>query len=368
MTVIFDMVDDLGPEKVIHLSNSAAGLRGIVVIDNTSLGPSLGGTRMAPDVTVQECARLARAMSLKNAAAGLPHGGGKSVIMADPAMPDREKQGLIRAFARAIAQIIDYVPGPDMGTNETCMAWVRDEIGRAVGLPRVIGGIPLDEIGATGLGVAAAAEVAQEFSGVALDGARVAIQGYGAVGRHAAWHLVKKGARIVAVSDSRGCAMKADGLDLLRLDDLKAGGDSVKGYPSAKVEHRDAVILADCDILVPAARPDIIDRSNADAIKAKLIVQAANIPATAEAEQMLRSRGVLVVPDFIANAGGVICASVEYRGGTETQAITTITEMIRHNTREVLQEVREHGTLPRHAANRLAETRLRGAMALRRSF
>ncbi len=368
MTAIFDMADDFGPEKVIHLSNPAARLRAIVVIDNTSLGPSLGGTRMAPDVTVQECARLARAMSLKSAAAGLPHGGGKSVIMADPTMPDREKQGLIRAFARAIAQITDFVPGPDMGTNETCMAWVKDEIGRAVGLPRVIGGIPLDEIGATGLGVAAAAEVAQEFSGVALDGARVAIQGYGAVGRHAARYLARKGACIVAVSDSHGCALNADGLDLLRLDELKAGGDSVKAYPGARVEYREAVILADCDILVPAARPDIIDKSNAGAIKAKLIVQGANIPATAKAEQMLHARGVLVIPDFIANAGGVICASVEFRGGTEAQAMTTITEMIRHNTREVLQEAREHRTLPRHAANRLAETRLRGAMALRRSF
>jgi glutamate dehydrogenase/leucine dehydrogenase len=362
------MVDEFGPEKIIHLSNPSAGLRAIVVIDNTAIGPSMGGARMAPDVTLQECARLARAVSLKNAAAGLPHGGGKSVIMGDPAMPDHEKQGLIRAFAQAIAQITDYVPGPDMGTNESCMAWIRDEIGRSIGLPRVIGGIPLDEIGATGFGVAVAAEVAQEFSGVALDGARVAIQGYGAVGRHTARYLVQKGARIVAVSDSLGCALKADGLDPHRLDDLKASGKSVADYPGARVENRDSVILAECDILVPAARPDIIDRSNAEAIKAKLIVEGANIPATAEAEEMLHQRGALVIPDFIANAGGVICASVEYRGGSETEAMTTITEMIRHNTREVLQEMREQGTLPRAAADALAKAKLRKAMALKRTF
>ncbi|MDJ0630125.1 MAG: Glu/Leu/Phe/Val dehydrogenase [Rhodobacter sp.] len=368
MTEIFQMTDDFGPEKVVHISDHAAGLRAIVVIDNTAIGPSVGGVRMAPDVTLEECARLARAMSLKNAAAGLPHGGGKSVITADPAMPLPEKAGLIRAFAQAIAQLTDYVPGPDMGTNETCMAWIRDEIGRALGLPRVVGGIPLDEIGATGLGVAAAANVAEEFTGIALDGARVAIQGYGAVGRHAARYLAQEGARIVAVADSRGTAHQPEGFDLSRLDALKADGRAVIDYAGAEAADRDAVITADCDILVPAARPDIIDTSNAGAIRAKLIVQGANIPATEEAEAELHDRGVMVIPDFIANAGGVICASVEYRGGTESQAMTTIAEKIRKNTQEVLNEVRAHGTLPRAAANALAESRLREAMALQRAF
>ena len=368
MTEIFDMADDFGPEKVVYISNAAAGLRAIVVIDNTAIGPSLGGVRMAPDVTFEECARLARAMSLKNAAAGLPHGGGKSVIMANPAIPLAEKERLIRAFAQAIAQLTDYVPGPDMGTNETCMAWVRDEIGRAVGLPRVVGGIPLDEIGATGLGVAAAANVAEEFTGIALDGARVAIQGYGAVGKHAARYLAQEGARVVAVADSRGTALNAEGFELSKLDALKADGRPVTDYAGADIADRDAVITADCDILVPAARPDIIDTKNAGAIQAKLIVQGANIPATARAEAALHDRGVLVIPDFIANAGGVICASVEYRGGTEAQAMSTIAEKIRRNTQDVLAEVRAHGTLPRAAANAMAEARLRKAMALRRRF
>lgn len=368
MTAIFDRIDEFGPEKVVHISNAALGLQAIVVIDNTAIGPSVGGVRMAPDVTLEECARLARAMTLKNAAAGLPHGGGKSVIFADPAISLPEKEGLIRAFAHAIEQLGDYIPGPDMGTDEVCMAWVRDEIGRAVGLPRVIGGIPLDEIGATGLGVAVAAEVAEPFCGVRPNGARVAIQGYGAVGRHAARCLEQKGARVVAVADSRGTAFCPNGFDLVRLDALKADGKAVTDYPGATRGDQDAVLTAECDILVPAARPDVINSANAGAIQARLIVEGANIPATRTAEEDLHARGVLVIPDFIANAGGVICAAVEYRGGTQSQAMAMIAEKIRYNTQEVLGQVRDHGMLPRDAANGLAETRLRQAMDLRRKF
>ena len=129
---------------------------------------------MAPDVSAEEAFRLARAMTLKNAAAGLPHGGGKSVIFADPKMPRRDKERLIRAFAAAIADLADYIPGPDMGTDELAMGWINDETGRAVGLPREIGGIPLDEIGATGFGLAAAIDVgARSIIGLPLAGARV---------------------------------------------------------------------------------------------------------------------------------------------------------------------------------------------------
>ena len=368
MTGAFDFLDPLGPEKIIHVGSDAAGLRAIVVIDNTATGPSIGGVRMAPDVTLAECARLARAMTLKNAVAGLPHGGGKSVIFADPAMERVRKEGLIRAFAQAIGQITDYIPGPDMGTDETCMAWIHDEISRAVGLPRVIGGIPLDDIGATGFGVAVATEVAQAFGGVGLAGARVAIQGFGAVGRHAARHLADKGARIVAVSDSRGAVFDPDGLDLSRLLALKAENKSVTGLANVRVDHRDAIIAADCDILIPAARPDFINKSNAADVTAKLIVQGANIPVTAAAEDCLHQRGILVIPDFIANAGGVICASVEYHGGTENQAMTAIEEKIRRNTTEVLQQGRDLRVTPRQAATTLAKARVREAMGLRRTF
>ncbi|MGD9294232.1 MAG: Glu/Leu/Phe/Val dehydrogenase [Roseobacter sp.] len=368
MALIFEMADDLGPEKIIHISDTKAGLKAILVVDNTSMGRAVGGVRMAPDASLQECSRLARAMSLKNAAAGLPHGGGKSVIIADPAMPALEKERLIRAFARAIAQISEYIPGPDMGTNEISMAWVRDEIGRAVGLPRVVGGIPLDEIGATGLGVWVAARVAGDYGAVGVKDARAAIQGFGAVGRHAARFLSEAGARIVAVADSGGTSFDPDGFDLPRLVALKAEGHSVTEYPDAAIGEREAVIGADCDILIPAARPDVINKSNVAAIQAKLIVEGANIPTTDEAAAELHARGVLVIPDFIANAGGVICASVEYHGGTEKQAKTTIAEKIEQNTREVLERVRRDKMLPRNAANALAEDRLRQAMGFRRRF
>ena len=137
-----------------------------------AIGPAIGGTRMAPDVTLEECFRLARAMSFKNAAAGLPHGGAKSVIVGDPQMDPARKEEWIRAFARGIEGLKDYIPGPDMGTNEAAMAWIRDEIGRAAGLPREIGGIPLDEIGATAHGLVAATEVASRRRGTASIPAR----------------------------------------------------------------------------------------------------------------------------------------------------------------------------------------------------
>lgn len=168
----FTFADDLGPEKVVYIYEPRVALNAIVVIDNTAVGPAIGGTRMGKDVSAEECFRLARAMTFKNSAAALPHGGAKSVIFGDPSMPAAEKERLVRAFAAAIRHLTDYIPGPDMGTNETAMAWIRDEIGRSVGLPRELGGIPLDEIGATGYGLVIAAEAAEDYSGVSLKGAK----------------------------------------------------------------------------------------------------------------------------------------------------------------------------------------------------
>ena len=136
--------DDLGPEKIVHIYEPKSGLKAIVVIDNLSLGPAVGGCRMAPDVDTREVFRLARAMTLKNALSDLPNGGAKSAILSDPSVPNKET--LVREFAQAIKHLPDYIPGPDMGTDETCMAYIHDEIGRAVGLPQVLGGLPLDEL------------------------------------------------------------------------------------------------------------------------------------------------------------------------------------------------------------------------------
>lgn len=366
MSGSFAFVDDFGPEKVIELTDPRSGLRAILVVDNTAAGPSIGGCRMAPDVTAEECFRLARAMTFKNAAAGLAHGGGKLVIVADPKMPRDEKEDLIRSLARAMAEIESFIPGPDMGTDETAMAWVHDEIGRSVGLPRAIGGIPLDEIGATGFGLSAAMRAVHDVLGLPIEGARVAIQGYGAVGRWAAHHLAGLGGVIVAVSDSRGGILDPSGLDLKRLDALKADRKSVADYEGATVTGPEEVLTCDCDIAVPAARPDVINDSNADAIKARLVLEGANIPATISAEESLHARGVWVVPDFIANAGGVICAAVEHRGGSESDALKVIDELVYRNTAEVLTNAQTKQQLPRAAAQALAKARVQTAMSYRR--
>jgi glutamate dehydrogenase (NAD(P)+) len=360
------MGDELGPAKVVVIHDARVGLEAVVVVDNIACGPAIGGVRMARDVTLAEVARLARAMTMKNAAAGLPHGGGKSGIVADPAGAPADKERLIRAFARAIRSLTEYIPGPDMGTDERCMAWVKDEIDRAVGLPRVLGGIPLDEIGATGWGVAIAAEVAAPEAGFSLDGARVAIEGFGAVGQHAARFLAARGARLVAASDSRGAIHDPAGLRVDALMAHKRAGRPLTDFPGSRAIGREALVGVPCEIWIPAARPDTLTAENVGGLQAKLVIQGANIPATDPAERWMHAHRVLSIPDFIANAGGVICAAIEYHGGTQAQALATIEERIRANTRETLERARTDGVLPREAATRMACARVREAMRYRR--
>ena len=284
MGEIFDYVDDLGPTKVIHIHEPTHGLKAVLVVDNVAAGPSIGGLRMAPDVSTRECARLARTMTLKNAAAGLPHGGGKSVLFGDPKMPGEEKERLIRGMACALADIEEYIFGPDMGTDEECMAWVKDEIGRSVGLPREIGGIPLDEIGATGWGLSHVVEVALEHCDFELEGASIVVQGFGAVGKHTARFLTDKGAILVGVADSRGTIHNPDGLDLDELIALKAEGRSVIDYTHAQKMKRDEVIDIPCDIWIPAARPDVVHEDNVQRLNTRLVVQGANDPRVKQPE------------------------------------------------------------------------------------
>lgn len=270
--------DDLGPAKIVRVPEPTLGLDAVLVVDNVARDPSIGGLRMAPDVSVEECVRLARAMTLKNAAAGLPHGGGKSVLRGDPRMAADQKERLIRAFAHALRHEDDYIFGPDMGTDETCMAWVKDEIGRAVGLPAALGGILLVEIGATGWGIRHAAEVAAAHCGFDLRGARVVIQGFGAVGKHSARFLAACGAVLIAVSDSTGAVHNTAGMDVTGLIALKDGGKSVIDYDAGDRLARDAILGIECDIWIPAARPDVVREDNVGRLKARLIVEAANIP------------------------------------------------------------------------------------------
>ncbi len=367
MTDPFSFADGLGPAKIIHVHEPGCQLKGVLVVDNVAAGPSIGGLRMAPDVSTEECFRLARAMTLKNAAAGLPHGGGKSVVYGDPKMPARDKERLLRTFASALRGIEDYIFGPDMGTDEECMAWVRDEIGRAIGLPREVGGIPLDEIGATGRGLLPATEVALEQLGLEMRGLRFVVQGFGAVGKHAARFLSDKGAVMVGVADSRGAVYDANGIDVSRLISLKEEGTSVADWSAGEKIASDKVVEMECDLLIPAARPDVINAENVSRIATKIIVPGANIAVTEDAERYLHDKGVLCIPDFIANAGGVICAAIEYQGAPESTVFSVIDEKIRRNTRAVLDDARSRGILPRQAAMEMAEARVRRAMQFRRN-
>lgn len=366
MSDVFEFADELGPAKIIHVHEPSINLKAILVVDNVAKGPSIGGVRMAPDVSVEECFRLARAMTMKNAAAGLPHGGGKVVLYGDPKMPKDQKQQLIRALACSLRNVEEYIFAPDMGTDEECMAWVKDEIGRVVGLPREVGGIPLDEIGATGWGLSHVTDVALRYCDFSLEGARIVIQGFGAVGRNTARFLLEKGAVLVAVADSRGAVHDPQGLDFNALIELKQAGKSVADYSGGKAIERDAVIDVECDIWIPAARPDVIHADNVDRLNTRLVIEGANIPITHDAEQILQDKGILCVPDFIANAGGVICAAMEYQGASQAAAFASIEEKLRRNTKLVLDESQSSAVLPRKAAMDLALQRVKKAMSFRR--
>lgn len=370
MDDVFRFADALGPLKILHVHEPSIGLKAILVVDNLARGTALGGMRLAEDVSLEECFRLARAMTFKNAAADLPHGGGKMVIYGDPRMPEERKELLLRGLAQALKNETTYIFAPDMGTDETAMSWIHDEVDRVVGLPRELGGIPLDEIGATGWGLKHATQVAADFLNMKLNGARIVVQGFGAVGQHAARFLEESGCALVGVSDSKGGVSEAQGIDVQQLIDIKANGgsvvDYVAGHKGAKVIKGDELIGVDCDIWIPAARPDVINISNVQRLKAPLMVQGANIPVSPEAEKILRERKTLVVPDFIANAGGVICAAMEYQGLGEGAVMSAIEDKIRRNTTEVLEQANQAGSLPRDAAVQLARSRVEKAMAHKR--
>jgi len=355
--------DDLGPEKIVHIYEPKSRLKAIVVIDNLSLGPAVGGCRMAADVETREVFRLARAMTLKNALSDLPHGGAKSAILEDSNVANKE--ALVREFAQSIKPLTDYIPGPDMGTDETCMAYIHDEIGRAVGLPHVLGGLPLDELGATGYGLAVAADVASEVLALPLKNARIIIQGFGNVGKAAAQFLTERGATIIATCDTGGAIHDPEGIDIPALIEFKKSGRSVKDSGLGKPLTHEEMLKMESDIFIPSARPDIFTVDNQHWLQTKLVLEGANIPITHEAAEIMRDRGVVIVPDVIANAGGVICAASEYQKMSEKQAFERIESTISRNTVEVLERSLKQRQYPHAAAIIMAKERLKEAMAFR---
>jgi glutamate dehydrogenase/leucine dehydrogenase len=245
------------------------------------------------------------------------------------------------------------------------MAYIKDEIGRSVGLPKVIGGLPLDELGMTGYGVAIAADVASEKIKLPLKGARVVIQGFGNVGKAAAKYLLERGAKIIATCNSKGAICNLEGLDIAKLNEVIAETHSVQdwnlGHP---ITHKEMLEL-ESDIFIPAARPDVFDESNQHLLKTKLVLEGANIPLTAQAARMIHDRGITIVPDVIANGGGVICAASEYQGMSEAQAYERVKASVSRNTEEVLNRVREEKLYPHDAARLMARERIFKAMQYR---
>jgi glutamate dehydrogenase (NAD(P)+) len=276
MDVLAEM-DELGPEKVVCVSDRKTGMRGVLVIDNTARGLAKGGTRMSPTVSVHEMARLARVMTLKWAGVDLFFGGAKAGILFDPASP--AKEAALRAFVRALSNEVpgEYVFGLDMGLDEEDAAVVQDELrdrGAVVGTPAVLGGVPLDRWGVTGFGVAEAADAAVGSDG-SLAGARVSVQGFGAVGSAAAARFSALGATVVAVSSAEGALHDPAGLDVAALLQLREefGDAGIQKYPAQRLETAGEELTVPCDVLVPAARQDVIDEATAAEIPAGLVVE-----------------------------------------------------------------------------------------------
>lgn len=360
---IDNFADDFGPEKVIHIYEPKSGLRAIVVVDNLSLGTAIGGCRMAPDVTTEEVFRLARAMTLKNALANLPHGGGKSAIIADPASADKE--ALMRAFALSIKTLTEYIPGPDMGTDERCMAYIYDEIGRAVGLPKVLGGLPLDELAMTGYGLSIAADVASEKFNVPLEGARVVIQGFGNVGGGSAKFLLERGVKLIATCDINGSIYNPNGVDIPALLEKVKSGIGVAASGLGRPFERDEILNIESDIFIPAARPDVITEKNQHLLKTRLVLEGANIPITHEAAEILHNRGIMILPDIIANSGGVICAASEFLGLTIPATYDRVRNTITENIQEWANRMRTGKRPPHDTAQEMARERISAAMSYR---
>jgi glutamate dehydrogenase (NAD(P)+) len=369
----FSHVDEWGPEKVVTVADPRSGMRGVLVIDNTSRGMGKGGTRMSPSLTVTEVARLARVMTWKWAAVDLAFGGAKAGVRFDPTSPDREL--ILRRFVRALASEVpaEYVFGLDMGLTEHDAAVIQDELrdrGAAVGSPRELGGVPYDQWGVTGYGVAEAAHAAARWQGGSLAGSRVVVQGFGAVGAAAARRFAELGAQVVAVSTTAGAVHAADGLDVERLLTAKDEWSDalVHHIPEAQALPAGEELLVDADVLVPAARQDVIDTDVAARTAASLVVEGANLPAGQDALQALRERGVCVVPDFIANAGGVVAAAfaMDARYSVfpvqQSAVLAAISERLRDNTVTVLEYAARTGVTTHVAAQRLAQQRVRAAM------
>lgn len=309
----------------IQLDNgTVAHFEGYRVQHNSSRGPGKGGVRFHQDVTLSEVMALSAWMSIKNAAVNVPYGGAKGGIRVDPKTLSRgELERLTRRYTSEIGIIIGPtkdIPAPDVNTNEQIMAWMMDTYSMNEGATAtgVVTGKPIDLGGslgrreATGRGVYTVGMEAAQHIGLDVSKARVAVQGFGNVGGIAGKLFAQAGARVVAVQDHGGTIYKESGLDVPALLAHVAAHGTVAGFTPAETLANDAFWDVDCDILIPAALEQQITKANAGRIKAKLVIEGANGPTTPEADDILQERNVLVLPDVIANAGGVTVSYFEW--------------------------------------------------------
>jgi glutamate dehydrogenase (NAD(P)+) len=294
---------------------------------NGARGPFKGGIRFSPLVDADEVRALAEMMTYKTALVDVPFGGGKGGINVDPReLTRRELEQLTRRYISRIHLILGPnrdVPAPDLGTNAQVMAWIVDQYGRQHGhSPAIVTGKPLELGGspgreaATGRGVMICTLAAATDLGMKVEDLRVAVQGFGNVGMHAALLLEEQGATVVAVSDVSGGIFCGDGLDVQAIRDYKDAQEhgTIEGYSSPGVEHvaHADFMGVDCNVLIPAAVESAINEGNVDTVQARLIVEGANLPITPAADETLNEHGVLVVPDILANAGGVTVSYFEW--------------------------------------------------------
>ena len=311
-------------ECIIELdSGEMATYTGFRVQHDSARGPMKGGLRYHPEVDPDEVNSLASLMTWKTAVVNIPYGGAKGGISCDPGqLSHQELQKITRAFVDEIHDVIGPqldIPAPDMGSNAQTMAWIVDQFSKYHGwTPAVVTGKPLELGGsegreaATGQGVFYAIEALMKDEGRALSDLRFAIQGFGNVGSYAAKFISQAGGKIVAISDAGGAIYSKDGIDIesLMLHTQSAG--TICGYEGAEAMKRDQLLTVDCDVLIPAALGGVLTREVASEIKAKYIIEAANGPTTPEADEYFIKNGIILLPDILVNAGGVVVSYFEW--------------------------------------------------------
>ncbi|MBV8821292.1 MAG: Glu/Leu/Phe/Val dehydrogenase [Ktedonobacteraceae bacterium] len=356
---------------------------GYRVQHNVSRGPAKGGIRYSPAVTLDEVKALAMWMTWKCAVVGIPYGGAKGGVICDPkSMNTAELERMTRRYTSEIAIMIgphSDIPAPDVNTNAQVMAWIMDTYSMHEGfsVPAVVTGKPLSIGGsegrneATATGVLFVTRQAAKRIDMPLRGARVSIQGYGNAGATAARLFHNEGCKIIAVSDTRGGIYSESGLDPATVVRHKQERGSVVGFPRAQTLHVQDVLEVPCDILIPAATEGVITVANAEKVQARIVAEAANGPTTPEADAILFKRGILVIPDILANAGGVTVSYFEWVQDLQSffwgvEEITQRLEVIMNRSFTAVAEKADHYHCDlRLAANMLAIARVAEATQMR---